>query len=603
MMHTFHIPVMGTCYTADTPIRLAPLGINSVISLVDDLLLERLRSYYAKEYRLPYEPIPHDDEDGRAHRITAYLNLLNTIVQNKFVTIQKLPFGKKNEKDRYFTLLPDSNPLRARYFQMLELPENAERRALEKELTEAMKPGSIDVNIMVKLDRIPLNAAGEAYPEEFSDAKAALRGYALSDLEDSSIVFSAGINQSLYNYVSKFRDFYRDTSGEIKKKIIVKISDFRSALIQGKFLARKGLEVSEYRIESGLNCGGHAFASQGQLLPTLLREIQEKRDSLVDQFKSSIEKYYNLMGWDCCCLMKERRPRLTVQGGIGTSGEDQRMRETYGMDGTGWGSPFLLVREASLLDDETRRQLAEATEKELFLSHASPLGVPFNNMHTCGSEVARLANVAKGTPGMPCFKGFLQNNTEFTEHPICPASHQYQKLKTEQINAMNISEKEKSTMLERIYERACICHQLGNSGLIALGLAKAEKAPQAVCPGPNIAYFDREYSLEEMVDHIYGRAPSLVSENRPHMFAQEIRIYTNWYKEEVERFDGNPDYGKWLDTAAANLYESMDYCLTIAQDKAYPNENLASIVTAVNTYRPEIEKARATLSMKMVAVA
>ena len=70
--------------------------------------------------------------------------------------------------------------------------------------------------------------------EEFSDSKAALRGYARSKAE-SSIIFSAGINQSLYSYISEFKDFYRDKNGEIKKKIILKVSDFRSALIQGKF--------------------------------------------------------------------------------------------------------------------------------------------------------------------------------------------------------------------------------------------------------------------------------------------------------------------------------------------------------------------------------
>ena len=54
------------------------------------------------------------------------------------------------------------------------------------------------------------------------------------------------------------------------------MSDFRSALIQGKFLAKKGLEIHEFRIESGLNCGGHAFASNGYLLPVLLQEIHDK---------------------------------------------------------------------------------------------------------------------------------------------------------------------------------------------------------------------------------------------------------------------------------------------------------------------------------------
>ena len=43
MVHKIHIPVMGICYTADTPIRVAHLGITSVISLVDDGLLEEYR--------------------------------------------------------------------------------------------------------------------------------------------------------------------------------------------------------------------------------------------------------------------------------------------------------------------------------------------------------------------------------------------------------------------------------------------------------------------------------------------------------------------------------------------------------------------------------
>ena len=51
--HTFHIPVMGTGHSVDTPIRVAHLGITSVISLVDDILLEKTRKYYNEKYGLP----------------------------------------------------------------------------------------------------------------------------------------------------------------------------------------------------------------------------------------------------------------------------------------------------------------------------------------------------------------------------------------------------------------------------------------------------------------------------------------------------------------------------------------------------------------------
>ena len=38
-LHNFHIPVMGTGHSIDTPIRLAHLGITSVISIIDDEII------------------------------------------------------------------------------------------------------------------------------------------------------------------------------------------------------------------------------------------------------------------------------------------------------------------------------------------------------------------------------------------------------------------------------------------------------------------------------------------------------------------------------------------------------------------------------------
>jgi hypothetical protein len=104
---------------------------------------------------------------------------------------------------------------------------------------------------------------------------AALRGFVNSTL-NSSIIFSAGINQRLYTYAATFDDFFPDDNGELKKKIILKVSDYRSASVQGRFLAKRGLWVSEYRIESGLNCGGHAFPTEGYF-GTGLRRVQGEK--------------------------------------------------------------------------------------------------------------------------------------------------------------------------------------------------------------------------------------------------------------------------------------------------------------------------------------
>ena len=48
-IHTFHIPVMGLCYTIDTPIKIGRFGISSVVSIIEDELVERMRAYYYKE--------------------------------------------------------------------------------------------------------------------------------------------------------------------------------------------------------------------------------------------------------------------------------------------------------------------------------------------------------------------------------------------------------------------------------------------------------------------------------------------------------------------------------------------------------------------------
>jgi hypothetical protein len=581
--HTFHIPVMGTGHSVDTPIRVGPLGISSVISLVDDLLLEKIRKYYTSKFNLPYVKIPRDSEDGRAKRITAYLDTVYKIVLEKMEEIKQQPFYKDNTKSQYFELLPEESLLRKKYETLLKMKAGNEREALEKDLTSRMKPGSIDVNIMVTLDRTHFDKNGEPLGDEFSDAKAGLRGYANSCLE-SGIVFSAGLNRRLFSYMTRFKDFYRDKTGRIKKRIILKVSDFRSAFVQGKFLAQKGLEVYEFRIESGLNCGGHVFASDGILLPVLLREFKEKRKSLMSEFQPLIQKYYKKMGWDYPESGFNDRPLITVQGGIGTHGELRRLKE-FDIDRTGWASPFLLVPEVTRVDATTRELLRRAQEEDLYMSDVSPLGIPFNNVHNTGSEILTQKRVAEGRPGSLCPKHILVSNTEFTEKPICLASREYQKIKLKEIDKMNISTDEKARLCKKIVEKTCICDHLGNGALIDLGIAEEKKSPQSICPGPNIEWFCKFYTLKEMVDHIYGRGPSLVSSKRPHMFAKEIVMYVEYFEKMVAESSLTTAAIKALLEFKTNLEAGLDFCLEIAHKEPYLGENLQSISIVVERER------------------
>lgn len=578
---------MGTGYSADTPIRVAHLGITSVVSLVDDLLLEELRKYYCGKFSLPYEEIPKNADDGRAKRTTAYLNTVNEIVGIKFDAIRKEAFAPETEKTKYFELLPDDIYLKQQYNKFLSMPEGSEKRAIGHELTEKMLPGSIEVNIMVKLDRANCDSKGNPLPDEYSDAKAALRGYAKSSLK-SGIVLSAGMNQRLFSYMTKFRDFYRDDRGEIKKKIILKVSDFRSSTIQGKFFAKKGLEVYEFRIESGLNCGGHVFPTNGTLLPVILQEFREHRGRLAEDFRPFITKHYENMGWDYPESALKSLPLITVQGGIGTNGEMRRLMEGFGMDRAGWGTPFLLVPEATCVDNTTLELLKKSGEDDLYISDVSPLGVQFSNVHGTGADIWRKKRIKEGKPGSPCRKAFLRLNTEFTEKPICLASTLYEKKKLEDIERLGLAYEEKEKLIANVLNKECICDQLGNSCLIALGIVEEKDAPQCVCPGANIAWFNRIYSLKEMVDHIYGRCPSLVPPERPHMFAKEIELYVDYFERQVEDYCRNPGELKTLIEFRDNFEKSMDFCMEIATMQPYPGENLASISMCVNKQRARL---------------
>jgi hypothetical protein len=586
--HKFHIPVMGTGHSIDSPIRVAHFGISSVMSIVDDVLIEKIGKYYANKYSIPFEEISKKDLYARSKRITAYLNVVDIIVAHNLEEIKQLPFFEKNDKTKYFELLPDDSPLKKKYNYLLTVNDESQKERLTKELTNLMRAGSIDVNIMSKVDRTNYAKDGTMLSDEFSDAKAALRGYAESTLT-SSIVFSAGFNRTLLGFIPQFKDFYRTENGQIKKKIIIKVSDFRSAMIQGKFLATKGLEVSEFRIESGLNCGGHAFASQGYLLPSILREFTAKRQELAKEFIPIIKSYYEKQNWKFDESVFNYEPLITVQGGIGTSGEAQRLIEDFGCDSTGWGSPFLLVPEATCVDDDTLNLLTNAQKEDLYLSGASPLGVPFNNLRNTGSENWTKDRAENGRPGSPCPKGFLISDKQYTDKPICTASREFQKNKIEEISLMQIDEADKDELKNLWYAKVCLCDHLANGALIKLGISPKTRSPQSICPGPNIVWFDRQYSLQEMTDHIYGRGQSLVSEDRPHMFCQELELYVNYFEKLIGTMGSSEPEIKYLEIFKRNLEDGIEYILKISEETPYPNENLNSIPDFVHTQRNRLK--------------
>jgi hypothetical protein len=527
--HTFHIPVMGTGFMIDAALRVAKYGISTAISLVDDVLVEQMRKFHCHQAGEPYEEISDRDDDSRARRITVYLNLLDRLIDRQVEALQASPFEAGSEITRYYSMLPES-PLLDDYRAMLATTDPQARAQRQDRLRAQAVPGSIDVNIMVKGDR-DIYRGGEKLPAMYGDALAALRGYANSTLR-SAIVFSAGLNPRLYSYAAEFNDFFPDEHGEFKKRIILKVSDYHSAAVQGRFLAKRGLWVSEYRIESGLNCGGHAFATHGLLLGPILAEFQEKKQVLLAQLHETYAKALAQRGRTAGPA--PHPARITVQGGIGTAEEDALMREYYGADGTGWGTPFLLVPEVTNVDDEHLEKLRTATEGESYLSDASPFGLPFWNLRTSASEEARRRRIADGRPGSNCTRGFIRLfNTEFTERPICTASRQYQKLKLEAIEHADLTDEQRAAIRESVLAKSCICLDLAGGATLKNGIDP--DATPSVCSGPNIVNFSTIATLEEMVGHIYGRISLLTNPDRPHMFLRELDLYIDYLRGEFKK--------------------------------------------------------------------
>ncbi|MDO6811092.1 hypothetical protein Q4603_20895 [Zobellia galactanivorans] len=533
--HSFHIPVMGIGFTIDSPLKVSQFGIDSVISLVDDVLLEKLRKMYSGKHGLPYKEITDNQNDFRAKRISSYLNMVHDLAHEKFEEFKMSTTETAHSIKEYFHMLPDSSTFKREFNQLTEHCFNLTE--IKDWVREQMPMGSIDVNIMTKVDKDNY-IKKEKLSSEYNDAHAALRGFAKSKLQ-SSVVLSAGMNPRLYSYLEQFDDFYPDAEGRVKKKIVLKVSDYRSALIQGKFLAKKGIWVSEYRVESGLNCGGHAFATDGYLMGPILQQFKDNRQELIDTVHGLLIGALESKGRT---VPKKPLPlKISAQGGVGTAEEHQFLLDRYQIDSVGWGSAFLLVPEATTVDQDTLDKLVKAKEDDLYLSNISPLGIPFHSLKGNTKDLEKEKRISAGRPGSPCPKKFVALNKDFNEKGLCTASRQYQNQKLKELKGQNLSKAEYEYHFRKITEKSCTCVGLGTTALLAYDLdTKIEGEGVSVCPGPNMAYFSKLTSLKEMIGHIYGKTNIISRTDRPNMFVKELHIYLQYFKEQIAEYERSP---------------------------------------------------------------
>jgi hypothetical protein len=587
-LHTFHIPVMGLAFTIDSPIRVAKFGISSVISIADDELIEKMRAFYSEKFDIPYHEITQKLHDYRAERISSYLNLVDRIVKDKFENFKIELAESKEALENYIAMLPNKSEIKKGLENLME-DGKAFKDNIKNYLENNLSPGEIDVNIMTKLDKDNF-IKEEQLSVEFNDAHAALRGFANSNLT-SSVVLSAGMNPRLFAYFENFPVFFPDSNNLLKKKIILKVSDFRSAMIQGNFLAKKGLWVSEYRIESGLNCGGHAFATEGFLLGPILEEFKQKKEQLVQSAHDLMVKALGQKG-----LHIPEKPldlKITVQGGVGTAEEHDFLLDYYNVDAVGWGTPFLLVPEATSVDAETRELLIKAKEDDLYLSHISPLGVPFNTLRGTTNEMFKQKRIDENKAGSSCPKRFLALSKEFGAEGICTSSKKFQEVKLDELEALkdSLSANTFDKMKFNITEKACLCVGLANASYLENDIKiKGQSQGVIVCPGPNMAYFDKEVSLSEMVKHIYGNANVMTDANRPNLFVKELKMYIDYLRNEISESTADLTAGqikKW-NAFKNNMLEGISFYQDLFSTSHYFENSIKAIQEQLESYKSKI---------------
>src|SRR5690606_16206084 len=225
--------------------------------------------------------------------------------------------------------------------------------------------------------------------------------------------------------------------------------------------------------------------------------------------------------------------KITAQGGVGTALEHDFLLAHYQLDAVGWGSPLLLVREATSADEATRNLLALAKEDDLYVSTISPLGIPFNNIKGTTNEFIKQERIANNKEGSSCPRKYLALNKKYSEEGLCTASRKYQQKALAELSDLNLSAEDYKQHFAEITEKACLCVGLANAALMDHELpVKGEQQGVVICPGPNIAYFNKETSLKQMVNHIYGRENIIDVEDRPHVFIKELKMYLDHYKKE-----------------------------------------------------------------------
>lgn len=135
-----------------------------------------------------------------------------------------------------------------------------------------------------------------------------------------------------------------------------------------------------------------------------------------------------------------------------------------------------------------------------------------------------------------------------------------------------------------------MCEGLAASAYLKYNIQKPKEITAvSICPGPNTAYFKGPYTLQEMVDHIYGRRP-LDLKNRPHMFLNELHLYVDYLKNLVKNGVDDVKKLKVIQKFKNQLAQGIAYYHTITKEmEKFGFKETPNFISTLSNYDEELQ--------------
>jgi len=81
-----------------------------------------MRNFYSQKFNLDYSAISTKTKDHRAKRITAYMNMVDDIVNEKFKTFKEDLIHKKEFLKDFIDILPNTSTIKSNLQNFLNQP-------------------------------------------------------------------------------------------------------------------------------------------------------------------------------------------------------------------------------------------------------------------------------------------------------------------------------------------------------------------------------------------------------------------------------------------------------------------------------------------------